>query len=203
MLLNHAFGRASTVVVLLVALTAACGADDRAEITAAGSSAVADSTTTTVATAPSSSSLNPPTTSPPSSPAPEPSTTTTEADWGLALMGQQYTAEAAYDGDEPHSFDLDRRPFVRFQRSDDGDIVAWSGGCNQFGTALVVQADRLVLEKSEHGFIGTAMGCEPPAEAQDIWVTRLMGSDPAWQLDPGGSRLTLTGPGQRLVLTRA
>jgi heat shock protein HslJ len=118
-------------------------------------------------------------------------------------MGQHFTAEAAYDGDEPHSFDPSTRPFVRFERGDDGDIVAWSGGCNQLGSALAVQADRLVLDDSEHGFVGTAMGCDPPAEAQDTWVTRLMGADPAWQLGHGGSRLTLTGSGQRLVVSRA
>ena len=189
------------VVLVGAVLTAFAGCDDdgSAEIVARESPSPTEPTTILV---PDELPRSTTTTAPPASTttAAAPSTPTTEPDWGRPLMGRRFVAESAFDGDEPRTFVSDTRPFVRFERRADTDVVSWSGGCNQFGSGVTVRADRLIPSDE---FAGTTVGCSPSADAQDDWVTRLIGANPAWQLDHSAHVLTLTAGEQRLILRRA
>ena len=103
----------------------------------------------------------------------ESSTTTTaaEQDYGSVLVGKTFK-----DGDA----------FVRFERRDDGDLVAWREACNTSGSSVAVLEARLDVGSE---VVGTAVGCPPDDEAADDALTGLMEADPQWSLTD--RRLTL------------
>jgi len=181
----------------ILGLSAACSDDDvvatrgptsssTSSATTAGSAATEPSTTTTregeaSTQSPMSTTLQP-----------------ADPDPGLPLMGRTFTAVAGFDGAVQHEFLEEAIVSIAFERRDDGDVVRWSGGCNAVGGSVVVEGDRLLVGDD---LAGSTVGCTLEAQAQDEWVSRVVTSDPLWEL--AGDQLTLDSGSSRLVLAAA
>ena len=135
------------------------------------------STTTPMESSGPSGSATSPTATTESSAAPsttrEPPTSKTvvERDYARVLVGKNFEDGAA---------------FVRLERRSDGDVIAWSAGCNGIGGSVIVGETTLDVGDD---LSQSATGCSPEAAKADDALTAFMTSDPHWLMTL--DRLTL------------
>jgi heat shock protein HslJ len=83
-----------------------------------------------------------------------------------------------------------------FRHRANGDIAAWSAGCNYFGGEVEVTPDQLLIDE----IASTAIGCPRPLLRQDRWLARVLDADPSWTLD--GRHLTIAAKQTVIELRR-
>jgi heat shock protein HslJ len=168
--------RPSALLIPLVLLAAACGAEDDTSGSVAG-----DGTATVPAT--SAPSLTAPS-------EPSPSSSSTPPVTAADLDGRAFVATAATG----RELVADSAVRVEFE----GDRLSGSGGCNSFGTSgWSVDGGVLV---ATGGFAMTEMACDPPELMdQDVWLTELLGARPTLEL--AGDALTISSGDVTLTLT--
>lgn len=128
----------------------------------------------------------------------DPATTAPDAapaDHAALLRNRTFESVSVVEGGSgERTFADDGAVTVRFEGSDDGDVVGWRISCNAAGGPVTVSADQLTVEE----ITSSAMGCGPEREAEDSWIASFFHSSPGWALD--GSRLTLWSGDTVIVL---
>jgi len=163
------FAQVAVVAVAVAALTS-CGASPSERSQSEAVTTVVDTepnpTAPTSTTSPSSTIAAPPVTSQPPTTAVAP-----PADHGRLLVGRTFNAGET---------------FVRFERRDDGDVVAWHAACNVQGASVRVLQTKLDVGDDVSS---SQVGCPSDALAADDALSTFMEADPEWSLE--GGRLTL------------
>jgi heat shock protein HslJ len=100
------------------------------------------------------------------------------------LRGRTFIATAVTDGDVPHALVPDTELSVEF--TDDGRLIA-RAGCNIMQGNINTADGKLNIDGD---LAMTAMGCDPARQEQDLFVAKVLGASPSWQL--ANDRLTIT-----------
>jgi heat shock protein HslJ len=100
------------------------------------------------------------------------------------LRGRTFIATAVTDGDVPHALVPDTELSVEF--TDDGRLIA-RAGCNIMQGNINTANGKLAIDGD---LAMTAMGCDPARQEQDLFVAKVLGASPSWQL--ANERLTIT-----------
>ena len=106
------------------------------------------------------------------------------------LKGRVFTSTSVTGNGKPYPMATGTHLFIHFG---DGRFSA-NAGCNDMSAAFDVDDDKLVLED---GMESTLASCNE-RDVQDVWVGKLLGSEPRVELSPG--RLVLTAGDRRVEL---
>lgn len=192
---------AAAIAVVLVGSLAALATDDEGAVSTTDAPAPTSTeqpiTTTTTgpppptsaAAMPTTTTTAPPTTSPPSTTTTTAGTQQPPEDPGARLRNKTFAGTTVTEAGEPRPLVEGTEITVSFRDDGaDGDGIGWSGGCNGWGSTVVITRDRLDVG-DEIG--GTAMGCEQERHDQDDWLAKFFAADPFWTIDDGTLTLTV------------
>ena len=98
-----------------------------------------------------------------------------------ALNDREFLSVGVTEGGAPKALVAGTRITLRFSEAD----VGANAGCNSLGGTYRIELGKLVYEAGAQ----TAMGCDPPLEAQNAWLIEFLASNPTITLVGNDLRL--------------
>lgn len=114
----------------------------------------------------------------------------TDAD---GLRGRTFIASGAGLAEAPDGLSSASQVKLVVNREDDGGGAGWKADCNEFGGALEVDDETLVVQLES----STEQACTDAETRQDEALTSFLEAKPTWTLEE--DRLTLTAEGGRIT----
>ena len=114
-----------------------------------------------------------------------------ESSAGASLKGKSYLSTSVMENGKAKQLAPNTR--VRLQFMDDGRLLA-DAGCNSMQGPVSTSGGKLAVDD----LAITDMGCDPPRQAQDDWLAKLLQDKPTWKLE--ADKLNVTAGTTTLVL---